>query len=68
VWAVVRIFVLAMAHWQLGHKKEARQWYDKAVQWMDMNKPQDEELRRFRAEAALLLGIKDLPNPASPGR
>jgi len=41
---------LAMAHWQLAHKDEARQWYDKAVEWMDKNKPDHEELRRFRAE------------------
>jgi hypothetical protein len=26
---------------------------------MDKNKPQDEELHRFRAEATALLGIKD---------
>ncbi|NQT37336.1 MAG: tetratricopeptide repeat protein [Planctomycetes bacterium] len=27
-------FFLAMAHWQLGNKTEARQWYDKAAEWM----------------------------------
>jgi serine/threonine-protein kinase len=48
---------LAMAHWQLGEKDKARTWYDQAVAWMDQHKPQDEELRRFRAEAAELLGI-----------
>ena len=26
---------------------------------MDKNQPQDEELRRFRAEAAALLGVKE---------
>jgi tetratricopeptide (TPR) repeat protein/serine/threonine protein kinase len=52
-------FFLAMAHWQLGEKDQARQWYDRAVQWMDKNRPKDEELRRFRAEAAELLGTKD---------
>src|SRR5262249_1007892 len=51
-------FFLAMARWQLGEKDEARQWYDKAVEWMDKNKPGDEELARFRAEAAQLLGIE----------
>jgi tetratricopeptide (TPR) repeat protein len=50
-------FFLAMAHWQLGEKEKARQWYDKAVAWMDKNKPNDDELRRFRAEAADLLGL-----------
>jgi tetratricopeptide (TPR) repeat protein len=54
-------FFLAMAHWQLGEKDEARTWYDKAVEWMDENKPDDEELIRFRAEAAELLGITDTP-------
>jgi WD40 repeat protein len=51
-------FPLAMAHWQLGHKEEARKWYDQAVAWMDKNQPKNEELRRFRAEAAELLGIE----------
>src|SRR5207248_9060263 len=54
-------FFLAMAHWQLGEKDKARQWYDKGVAWMDNNKPQDEDLRRYRAEAAALLGVKDRP-------
>ena len=44
-----------MAHWQLGHKPEARKWYDRAVQWMKKRKPNDEELRHFRTEAAELL-------------
>ena len=52
-------FFLAMAHWQLGHKDEARKWYDKAVEWMDKNQPKNEELLRFRAEAAELLGISE---------
>jgi uncharacterized protein HemY len=33
------LFFLAMAHWQLGDKEQARQWYDKAVQWMDEGRP-----------------------------
>src|SRR5262249_51232487 len=28
-------FFLAMAHQQLGHNVDARQWYDKSVDWMD---------------------------------
>jgi tetratricopeptide (TPR) repeat protein/serine/threonine protein kinase len=50
-------FVLAMGHWKLGEKEKAREVYDKAVQWMDKNRPKNVELRRFRAEAAELLGI-----------
>lgn len=52
-------FPLAMAHWQLGEQEAARKWYDKAVEWMDKNQPKSEELRRFRAEAGELLGVKE---------
>jgi serine/threonine protein kinase/tetratricopeptide (TPR) repeat protein len=49
-------FFLAMAHWRLGDKDQGRKWYARAVQSMkDKKKQQDEELRRFRAEAAELL-------------
>jgi uncharacterized protein HemY len=50
-------FFLAMAHWQLGKKDKARQWYDKAVDWMEKSAPGDKELIRFRAEAGGLLGV-----------
>jgi tetratricopeptide (TPR) repeat protein len=56
-------FFLAMAHWQLGEKEEARKWYDRAVAWMDKNNPSDEELRRFREEAAKLLKVEDSSKP-----
>ncbi|HEY7308011.1 MAG TPA: tetratricopeptide repeat protein [Gemmataceae bacterium] len=49
----------AMAHWQLGHKDEALLWYNKTVQ---LEKVWPEELRRFRAEAAELLGIGEKKN------
>ncbi len=52
-------FFLAMTHWRMGNKEEARKRYDQAVQWMDKNQPTDEELRRFRAEAAELLAVKE---------
>ncbi|MFO0888509.1 MAG: tetratricopeptide repeat protein [Isosphaeraceae bacterium] len=48
---------LAMARWQLGRQDEARSWYDKALAWMETHQPKDEELLRFRAEAAALMGI-----------
>jgi serine/threonine protein kinase len=48
-------FFLAMAHWRLGNRDEARTWFDRAVQWMDRYKPRDVELRRFRAEAEAML-------------
>jgi tetratricopeptide (TPR) repeat protein len=50
-------FFLAMAHWQLGERAHAMTWYGKAVRWMDKNQPKNEELIRFRAEAAALLGV-----------
>jgi hypothetical protein len=53
-------FFLAMAHWQLGEKEEARAWYDKAVAWMDQYSPGEEDHRQERAEAAALLGVPDL--------
>lgn len=48
-------FFLAMAHWQLGHKDKADEYYRKAVAWMDKNKPNNEEFARFQAEADKLL-------------
>jgi serine/threonine protein kinase/Flp pilus assembly protein TadD len=50
-------FFLAMAHWKLDHTEQARQLYDTAVRWAEKNRPVDEELGRFRAEAAQLLKI-----------
>ena len=50
-------FFIAMAHWQQGEKDQARNWYDHAITWMDKNKQQNEELQRFREEAAELLGV-----------
>jgi serine/threonine protein kinase len=55
-------FFLAMAAWQLGQKDEARTWYDRAVAWMEKNQPHNDELIRFRAEAAALLCVTELPN------
>jgi tetratricopeptide (TPR) repeat protein len=52
-------FFLAMAEWQLGNKDTAREWYDKAVEWMEKNSSRNEELIRFRAEAAELLGLSE---------
>ncbi len=58
-WMAFDGFFLAMAHWQLSHKDEASMWYGKALGWMEKNRPDDEELRGFRAEAASLLGLKE---------
>jgi tetratricopeptide (TPR) repeat protein len=49
-------FFIAMAHWQLGDKDAARKWYNAGVRWMAKFKDNDEQ-RRFRAEAATLLKL-----------
>ncbi len=55
-------FSLAMAHWHRGDTARARYWYDRAVRWMETNAPASADLRRFRTEAAVLMG---LPVPPS---
>jgi hypothetical protein len=53
-------FLLAMAHWRLGNKGEARRWYDKAVAWMeDRSHYIEEDMYRFRAEAGQVLGVAE---------
>ena len=59
-------FFLAMAHWRLRQKDDARKWYKQAVEWVEKNSqalakdPQHtDELRRFRVEAEELLGTKN---------
>jgi hypothetical protein len=48
-------FFLAMAHPRLGDRHNAQMWLERAVQWMDSDKPNSDELRRFRAEAKGML-------------
>jgi serine/threonine protein kinase/tetratricopeptide (TPR) repeat protein len=67
--AINESFFLAMARWQLGDKAGAKAWFDKGVAAMNKAKTQDDEMRRFRTEAAELLGIKDevkRSGPATP--
>ncbi|MBT6143571.1 tetratricopeptide repeat protein [bacterium] len=47
--------LLAMTHWQLDDKDEARKWYDKALAWREKNKP-EKELQGFFTEAEKLMG------------
>jgi hypothetical protein len=47
---------LSFLSWQLREKGKALEWYGKAVLWMEKHKPNDESLRRFRAEAEELIG------------
>jgi serine/threonine protein kinase/tetratricopeptide (TPR) repeat protein len=52
---------LAIAQSQLGNKDQARASFDKAVAWMEKNPRKNDDLARYRAEAAALLGLKDEP-------
>ena len=54
-------FFLAMAYWRLGHTEEALTWYNESEDWMEKHLPKDWGLIDFRAEAAALLGVTDLP-------
>jgi tetratricopeptide (TPR) repeat protein len=56
---------LAMAHWRRGEHKTARTWYDKAVAWIDRNKPRNGEILVFRNEASTLLGVVGATGPRS---
>jgi tetratricopeptide (TPR) repeat protein len=58
-------FFLAMSHQKLGHKEEARRFYDRAMQWLARNKqalardpPAAEQLARIRSEAEEVLELK----------
>jgi Flp pilus assembly protein TadD len=48
-------YFLAMAHWHLGAKAQARQLFDRAAAWQTANNPHDEELQRLRSEVQKLL-------------
>ena len=52
-------FFLAMAYGRLGDTEKARQWYQRATVWMEKNGATNEELGRFKAEAAELLGVEE---------
>jgi serine/threonine protein kinase/Flp pilus assembly protein TadD len=52
-------FFLAMAYARLDNNKQSRDWYDKAIQWMNQYRPRDGELSSYRDEAKEVLGIRD---------
>jgi tetratricopeptide (TPR) repeat protein len=54
-------FFIAMAHWRLGQEQQARQCFEKAARSMNEAGRHDDDLVRFRAEAASVLGISDSP-------
>ena len=68
------LFFLAMTEEQLGHKKEARQAYERALAWLEANRKSVEErpwlaaeLHRFQAEAEEELHIRRNSRSAFPG-
>jgi len=52
-------FFIAMANSELGQTKEARTWYDRAVEWRLKESPQNLELRLFHDQAAKKLGLPE---------
>jgi tetratricopeptide (TPR) repeat protein len=58
-------YFVAMIQSRKGRVTEAREWYDRAATWNEKRAEGDEELYRFRVEAAELLG---LPEPTRPTR
>jgi tetratricopeptide (TPR) repeat protein len=52
------LFFLAMARWQLGEKKEARDLFEQATAWLEKNDPKNEDLLHLRAEVEKLLELK----------
>ena len=50
-------FFLAVSHQRFDKPGEARQWYDKGVDWTKKNAPKNEDLRRLQSEASKTLRI-----------
>jgi serine/threonine protein kinase/tetratricopeptide (TPR) repeat protein len=57
-------FCLAMAHWQLGNKEEARKWYDRGAEAYGKYAKGYAALEA-KAEADALLGLAPLKEPAN---
>jgi WD40 repeat protein/tetratricopeptide (TPR) repeat protein len=56
-------FFIAMAYWQSGQKDLARKWYAAAQVWREIYRPDQEDLLRFRGEAAALLRLPEKLTP-----
>jgi WD40 repeat protein/tetratricopeptide (TPR) repeat protein len=57
--AAKRYLELAIAHYQLDHKEEARKWYSRSVAWMKEHALRSDELHRLRTDTAKLLGVSE---------
>jgi serine/threonine protein kinase/Flp pilus assembly protein TadD len=60
----LKMLHLAMTYHELGQAEEARQRYDRAVEWMkEENEHYHDNLNRFRAEVEELLGMAPQADP-----
>jgi len=57
---------MAMAHWRKGERDQARQWYDRAMAWIEKHHSSDSDLGRIRTEAETLLGIASARRNPTP--
>ncbi|HEV8061661.1 MAG TPA: hypothetical protein VGP68_17400 [Gemmataceae bacterium] len=48
---------MALAHGQLGHQTEAKNWYGRATAWMEKYQPKNVQLQDLSKEAASLLSL-----------
>jgi serine/threonine-protein kinase len=53
------LFFLCMAEQKLGKPEQARQHFDRAVEWAQQNRPGNYELLQLQIEAAALLGLDE---------
>jgi tetratricopeptide (TPR) repeat protein len=51
-------FGKSMAHALHGDRRQARLWFDKAVEWMNSNRPTDQGLMMLRSQAASVLEVR----------
>lgn len=61
-------FFLALVELKLGHKDQALDLYNKAVDWYQKNLPNNPELYRFQVEAAQELALAKPSRPPSPSQ
>jgi Flp pilus assembly protein TadD len=47
--------LLAMTHWRLGHRQEARDWYEKAADWVSNRHPFEQDNYSLLAEVESLI-------------
>lgn len=58
--SAVNYFFLAMAHWQIGDREQARRWFATGVEWMDANVSHARAFVELRTEAENLMRAVDL--------